>query len=472
VLNAKCFKEMKTILIKNADIVNSDNNFQSDILIGDGKILDIRRDIEKVDSQTEIIDAEPFLVFPGGIDPHVHMELPVNGLVSSDDFESGSIAALFGGTTTLIDFVTPERNQSLIESLKDRKKLAEKSLCDFALHMSITYFNEKIPLEMEQCVKEEGITSFKTYMAYKKTIGIGDYELISAMEVVKKLNAIITIHCENGEIINYLQEKFLKEGKSEPKYHVCSRPDVSESEAVNRAITIAKIIGTPVYLVHISAGDSIKHIRDAREFGQVVFAETCPHYLFLDKSIYEKDFLESANYVMSPPLRTKEDQNILWESLNGNILDTIGTDHCPFNREDRKRGINNFTKIPNGVPGIEDRLNLLYTYGVLGNRISLNKFIDLTSTKAAKIFGLFPRKGVIRIGSDADIILWNKVSESQISVNTHHHKCDSSIYENISIKGRPEKVILGGKVVIDSGVYINHEKGKYLFRKNCGYKID
>jgi dihydropyrimidinase len=463
---------METLLLKNAEIINSDNHYRSDILIGNGKIINIGNDLEKIDSSTEIIDAEPFYTFPGGIDPHVHLELPVGDLTSADDFESGSIAALYGGTTTIIDFVTPERNQPLLSAFRIRKKQAEKSFCDYALHMSITGYNFNTKNEMKECIEREGITSFKTYMAYRRTIGISDDELLKTMEAARELKALITIHCENNDIISYLQEKYLKQNKYSPKFHPLSRPAVAESEAVNRAISMAKVTGTAIYLVHISAGESIKYIKEAGESGQIIFTETCPHYLLLDDGEYEREFTESANYVMSPPLRKKQDQSCLWDSLNSDIMDSIGTDHCPFNFIDRKRGMIDFTRIPNGVPGIEHRLNLLYTYGILQNRISLNRFVELTSSNAAKIFGLYPNKGVIRIGADADIVLWNKDTESVISCKTHHQKCDSNIYENFNIKGNAEIVISGGKKIIDSNGFSEKGKGKYLFRKCIGYGTD
>jgi dihydropyrimidinase len=454
------------MLIKNAYIINADESVQADILIKEGLITDIDSTIKEVKDSGETIDAKGLFVFPGGIDVHTHMELPVGDTKSSDDFESGTIAALSGGTTTIIDFTTPARGESLISSLNDRLKLVEKSYCDYSLHIGVTYFNEKTSKEIEECVKK-GFTSFKIYMAYKDTIGLNDDNIIKVLETVHSVNALVMVHCENGDIIKDLQIKFISEGNTSPEYHYKSRPLETESEAVSRILTYAKIINTPVYIVHTSTANSVTEIERAKLSGQKVFAETCPQYLFLDESKYHLPGFESAKFVMSPPLRSKENQENLWSALNKGILDIVSTDHCPFNFINQKqKGIGDFTKIPNGAGGIENRLHLLYTYGVLGNKILLNKFVEITSTNPAKIFGLYPQKGTIKEGSDADLILWNPDEEFTINSGKQFQKCDHNIYEGFKIKGAPKWVIKRGETIFKDGRFIEgSRKCKLLFRK-------
>jgi dihydropyrimidinase len=457
---------MSSILIKNGQIITSKNTIRSDILISDGKIAAIGKNLNKIGFDTKIVDADPFLILPGAIDPHVHMELSVSGIISSDDFETGTIAAIAGGTTTIIDFVTPSRGESLIIALKERKELAGKSLCDYSFHISLTSFNDSTYEEMKKCKEEEGITSFKTYLAYKDTIGLEDKDLFSLMEFAKKLNVLITVHCEMGDEISYLQKKFISEGKIEPKYHALSRPPEVEEEAVDKVITMAKNIGIPVYIVHVSTKNAIDKISKAQNDGQIVLAETCPHYLLLLENEYERPARESLEYIMSPPLRSQTHRFALWEGIIKGIIHTIGTDHCPFNIIEQKEiGLNDFTKIPNGVPGIENRLSLLYTFGVLTNHISINRFVDLVSVRPAKVFGLYPRKGTIQVGSDADIILWDPNKKGIISARTHHQKCDYNIYEGFQTIGSPYMVICNGNIAFEDG-NLKTEKGsgRYLYR--------
>ncbi|MBE9466803.1 MAG: dihydropyrimidinase [Bacteroidetes bacterium] len=459
---------MSEILIKNGNIVTSNNVYKSDILIKDSKIELIDINIKTNSPNVKIIDAQSMYVLPGAIDPHVHMELPTPAGNSSDDFRTGSIAALAGGTTSIIDFVTPSKGQSFIEALNLRKKEAEKSLIDYGFHMSPTWWGKNSANEMKKCVIEEGITSFKTYLAYKKVVGISDEILINVMKTAKDLNALVTLHCENGDIVDFLKNKFISEGKTQTKYHVLSRPPEVESEAVNRATTFAKLVGCPIYIVHVSTKQSIDIIKKAQESGQKVYAETCPHYLLLDKNIFNKnDFSQTAPYVLSPALRTKEHRNKLWNALSNNIINTVASDHCPFNVIGQKDvGINDFTKIPNGAGGVEHRLSLLYTYGVSANLITINQFVDLIATNPAKIFGLSHRKGKIAKGMDADIVIWNPDKEEIISAKTHKQNCDSNIFENYKVKGMPEIVIANGKIALENDtVNVNDLKGNYLFRK-------
>jgi dihydropyrimidinase len=311
--------------------------------------------------------------------------------------------------------------------------------------MSPTWWSEDSAREIKQCIKEENINSFKVYLAYKSAIGINDDVLIRAMETIAKEKSLMTLHCEHGETIDFLRTKFISEGKTSPLYHPLSRPNATESEAVNRAITLAKITNCPIYIVHVSTAESIELIEKAQLAGQKVYAETCPQYLLLDDKVYNQAFEDSAKYVLSPPIRKKKDQSALWRAIKEKYIQTIGTDHCPFNLKGQKDvGKNDFTKIPNGAGGIEHRLSLLYTYGVLKNKITINQFVDITSTKAADIFKL-KNKGKIKIGYDADLVIWNPKIKSIISTKTHHQNCDSNIFEGFKTVGIPEIVIINGK---------------------------
>ena len=440
---------MSSILIKNGRIVTASDSFAADILVIEDKIKGIGKDLEAVDSNTEVIDASGLYVLPGGIDAHVHMELPLgDGLFSCDDFESGTRAALAGGTTSIIDFVTPQRGQSLIEAVEERKKLAEKSLCHYRLHMSVTEWNPRVPAEMKQCLEQEGMTSVKVYMAYKESVGLDDGELLQVMETAAGLGLLVMVHCEHGEAVGFLQKKFIREGKTGPRYHPLSRPPEVEGEAVNRALMMAKITCCPIYIVHVSTREAVERIAGARETGRQVFAETCPHYLLLDDSEYKRPGFAGAAYVMSPPLRPKGHGDALWKAIKNGVIQTAATDHCPFHMKDRKeRGRDDFTRIPNGVAGVEHRMVLLYRYGVLENKITLKQFVDITAEQPARIFGLYPQKGTIAVGSDADILLWDPQAEDVISAATHVQHCDTTIYEGFPIKGKPYIVIAGGKQI-------------------------
>lgn len=455
------------VLIKNGFIVTTEKTFQGDIFLSGSKISEVKNKILEFPAGTEVIDASGFYVFPGGIDAHVHFELPTPAGHSSDDFYSGSIAAIYGGTTSFIDFVTPFRNESLISALNERMKCAEKSLLDYSFHMSITSWKKETAREMEIIVKEHGITSFKTYMVYKGTIGIEEEELFNVMKTASNLNALVTVHCEMGEDIIRLQKKFISEGNTSPKYHPLSRPASCEARSVKNVIALAKQAKCPVYVVHTSAAESLEEIEKAQRSGQQVFSETCPQYLLFDDSVYDLPLPKSLKYVISPPIRKKIDQKKLWDGMKKGSVQVIATDHCPFNIKGQKdKGIHDFTKIPNGAGGIEHRLSLLYTYAVLKKKISLNQFISLTSTQAAKIFGIHPRKGEITKGSDADIVIWNPESKNIISAKSHHQNCDSNIYEGIETSGMPEYVFVKGKKVLENRTLnISGLKSSFLRRQ-------
>jgi dihydropyrimidinase len=433
------------LLIKNGTIVNSDVTLVSDVLVEEGKIIKIGNNIQPNSLSDKVIDATDCYVMPGGIDPHVHMHLPSPAGFSSDDFLSGSKAALQGGTTTLIDFVTPQKGQSLSDAIDQRKLEAAKSLTNTYFHVSPIEWRNSMEEEIETCFKN-GFKSFKVYMAYKSSIGLNDDVLLKVMKAVGKAGGIITVHCELGDDIDELRDKLADEGSLSPEYHPLSRPAKFEAKAVKKAIELANKANCPIYIVHVSSEESLKYIKEAQANGQAVMAETCPQYLLLNDSKYLGNFEQTAPYVMSPPLRKKEDNNALWKAVADGTIVTIGTDHCPFTLNQKERGKHDFRSIPNGAGGVEHRIALLYTYGVLTGKISINKFVEITSTNAAKIFGLFPAKGIIEVGADADIIIWDKQKENIISALSHHSNCDINIYEGVKTVGTPKVVILNGLV--------------------------
>ncbi len=450
-------------LIKNGNIILSNRILKGDLLIDNEKISEVSPLI-KADSNIIAINAEGRYIIPAGVDAHVHMHLITPSGFSSDDFYTGSIAAYFGGTTSFIDFVTPNKNESLIEAMEKRLADGSISLCDYALHMSITSWNETVSKEMEICVKRYGIQSFKTYLAYKGVIGIEYSDLESVMLRAKSLNVMVTVHCEEGDEIIKRQKDFIHEGKTAPLYHALSRTSEVESDSVKKVVDLAGKTGCATYIVHTSTAESIKYITNAQSRGVNVYSETCPQYLVLDDKVYEKTLEESLKYVISPPIRKKHDSETLWTALKNKNCKVVATDHCPFNTSGQKDvGKNDFTKIPNGAGGIEHRLALLYTYGVLENKISLFDWVELCSANPAKIFGLYPRKGSIEPGADADIVIWNPDIKTVISKSTHHQNCDSNVYEGMKIKGQAETVFHKGKMVISEGkLSTDLEKGVYL----------
>jgi dihydropyrimidinase len=439
---------MSQLLILNGTIVTSQSTLKADLAVKEGIISHLGHLSETDFKDFRVIDATRKYIFPGGIDPHVHLQLPTPAGTSCDDFVSGSKAAIAGGTTFLMDFVTPSRGQSLKSSLAARLKESNNSQLDYRLHMGITWYDETIPKQMEWCVNEAGIKSFKAYLAYKGSIGIEYYELEKVMFAAASLDALLLVHCEEGDEILKNQQKFLSEGKTQPLYHALSRPAEVESGSVRKVIDLCRKTGCKTYIVHTSTSKSIEYIHAAKKEGLPLFCETCPQFLLLDQSVYSKPLPESLNYVISPPIRSKHDQEVLWAALADGTVDVISTDHCPFNTKGQKDvGINDFTKIPNGAGGIENRLQLLYTHGVQTNKISLQRFVELMSTNAAKIFGLYPQKSSIEIGSDADLVIWNPEAKSVISAKSQIQQCDSNIYEGFTVSGKAEQVILKGNII-------------------------
>lgn len=434
------------LLIKNGLIVNAGGNSYSDILCRNDKIHKIGKNLVNDSFQGKIVDAQGYHIIPGGIDPHVHLHLPTPAGFSVDDFESGSKAAIAGGTTSLIDFVTPQRGQSIIEAIQRRRQEAQNSLCDVRFHISPVEWTTNTEKEIIHCIQNEGIKSFKVYMAYQSSIGLSDENILKVMDVVGKHGGIVTMHCEIDTTIEKLRDQYIAAGKTSPKYHPLSRPNDVEAEAVKKAIDLANKAECPLYIVHVSTHQSIDHINKAQDKGQEVYAETCPQYLLLDDSLYDQPFDQSCVFVMSPPLRKKEDQEVLWQAINDGIIQTVGTDHCSFTLQQKISGIKNFTKIPNGAGGVEHRLSLLYTYGVLQTRISLKKFVEITSTNPAQIFGWSDQKGKIKKGMDADFVIWDPKARETISAKTHHQNCDLNVYEGIETIGKPYMTIIGGKI--------------------------
>src|SRR5262247_4662695 len=442
-------------LIKNGHVVTAVDSYIADILI-DGPIISmIGTNLESVvGSVDRTIDASGKLVIPGGIDPHTHMDLPFGGTSSSDDFETGTRAAAFGGTTTIIDFAVQYKEQALNEALDAWFAKAEgKATTDYGFHLICTDLpDDRLP-EIKTMI-DQGVTSFKLFMAYPGVFLVDDGVIFKAMTASGENGGLICMHAENGVVIDVLVKRALAEGKTAPKYHALTRPTKAEAEGVHRAIAIAEMANSPVYIVHLSCYDALKEVQAARDLGLPAFAETCPQYLFLDYSYYESEGFEGAKYVMTPPLRDKTNQELLWRGLRGNDLQVISTDHCPFCfKEQKELGRNDFSKIPNGGPGVEHRMSLIFDGGVVQQRISLNRFVELTSTAAAKIFGLFPRKGTIAVGSDADIVIFNPDREQTISASTHHMRVDYSAYEGRKVKGVVETVFSRGNVIIENETF-------------------
>jgi dihydropyrimidinase len=455
---------MKT-LITNGQIITATDNYKADIFIDGETITTIGAKLEMDADVT--IDASGKYVIPGGIDPHTHMELPFGGTTAADDFRTGTIAAAHGGTTSIIDFAVQYKGESLLQGVDNWRKKAEgKCAIDYGFHLITTELEDK-QIEEMYTVMDEGVTSFKMFMAYPGVFLVDDATIFRAMSAAGSRGGLICMHAENGIVINEIIKHALAKGHTAPKYHALTRPTVAEAEGVHRAIAIAEMAESPVYIVHLSCADALNQVREARDRGIPAFAETCPQYLFLSIDDYGEDF-NGAKYVMTPPLREKWNQAELWKGLKMDDLQVISTDHCPFcMKEQKELGKDDFTKIPNGAPGVEHRVSLIYN-GVVENRISVNRFVELTSTAAAKMFGLFPRKGTIAIGSDADIVIFDPNKDQTISVKTHHMNVDYSAYEGKTIKGVVETVLSRGSVVIDKGEFKGKSgDGQFLKRGEC-----
>jgi len=459
-----------SILIKNAHLVNASEDFHGDLYIEGEKIVAIGKNLSY--TADKIIAAEGKLVFPGGIDPHVHLDMPFMGTFSADNYSSGTLAALHGGTTMVIDFILQTQGKSLYSALEEWQKKSEgNAYGDYSYHMAVTDFNEETQKEIQQMIEKEGITSFKTFMAYKGALMIDDNQMVGLMTAVKKHGGMVTVHATNGDMIDHLVHKFKKEGKLSPLYHYLSQPEVTEAEASARFGDMAHYTGVPAYIVHMTCEGALNSVRERTKRNQVVLAETCIQYLTLDASLYDKGF-ESAKWVMSPPLREKKDQAALWAGLEQGIIKVVATDHCPFKWEQKKMGEDDFSKIPNGHPAIEHRMELLFSEGVKTGKLSLPKYVELTSTNAAKLFGMYPKKGCLAPGSDADLVIFDPDEKHTLSVDTHHMNVDYSAYEGWEVTGKTKTVILRGKVAIDDGeVKIDEGYGQFVFRNKVNGKL-
>ena len=418
--------------------------------------------------EDQVINVDGCLILPGGIDPHTHFDLPMGTFSTADNFLSGSKAAVLGGTTTILDYATQFKGETLKTGLKNWHTKADgKSYVDFGFHMAITDWNDQVAQEMTDLVHKEGVPSFKLYMAYKNILQVDDGALLQALHQAGECEALVCVHCENGDVVDFLVKEARAQGKTAPYFHPLTRPAEAEAEATNRVIALAQIAKAPLYIVHLTCSGALQAVVDAKRRGSEVYAETCPQYLLLDDSYYQSEGFNGAKYVISPPLRSVDNQETLWSGLQTGILDTVATDHCAFNYKGQKDlGLNDFSKIPSGAPGVETRLGLLYTYGVMTGKLTLNEFVALTSTNAAKLFGLFPRKGTIAPGSDADLVVWDPQASSTITVGTLHQQVDYTPYEGFNQKGQAKHVFLRGQQVVkDCQLQESRPTGIYLSRK-------
>ncbi|EGT5272000.1 dihydropyrimidinase [Clostridioides difficile] len=453
---------MGTIL-RGGTIITSDKTYISDLRIEDEKIVEIGNNLEI--NGDKVIDATGKIVIPGGIDTHTHFDMNAGSITTADNFETGTRAAIAGGTTTILDFAEANEGENLLQGVEAyHKKASGNCYCDYGFHMTITCLNKDTFNHMEKLISD-GIVSFKMYMAYDG-MKVDDGTIYRVLKKARDLGCIVGFHCENGDLLDVLIEENIQNGNLETKYHPLTRPNIVEKESVSRLADITKLSNSKSYVVHLSCRESLETVKMAREKNIDMIVETCPQYLLLEDNLYNKDKFEGAKYVMSPPLRKKEDINYLWEGLSSGDIQTVGTDHCSFNFKGQKDlGIDDFSKIPNGTPGVEHRLALLYTYGVLENRISVNKFVEVTSTNAAKIFGMYPKKGEIAVGSDADIVILNINKEETISYKTQKQNVDYTPYEGFKVKCKVEDVFLRGNHVVQSCNVKEHPTGQYIKRK-------
>lgn len=456
---------MKKTIIRNGTVVTATDTFKADLLIEGEKISAISHQLS--DKADQEIDAAGCFVFPGGIDAHTHLDLPFMGTSSSDDFESGTQAALYGGTTTIIDFAFQSPGKSLREGLATwHEKAKGKAVCDYAFHVAVVDFNDQTKEEIRGLIENEGITSFKTFMAYKGALMIDDRQMIGLMNEVKKSGGIVTVHAENGDLADSLIQINRELGNKAPRYHALSRPEIVESEATGRAIDIAFSGDHPLYVVHMTCEGALNRVKEATKRNQKVLVETCIQYLLLDDSVYDRPGFEGSKWVMSPPLRKEKDQVALWNGLDQGLVHTVATDHCPFCMNQKEMGKEDFSKIPNGAPGIEHRMELLYSEGVEKGKITLNKFVEVNCSNPAKIFGLYPQKGTIAVGADADLVILDPQKEHTISSGTHHMNCDYSAYEGWKVKGKIKTVLLRGQLAIDEDkAFLKKGHGRFLKRK-------
>src|SRR5690242_513493 len=457
------------MLIRNGTVVTARDTIHADVLVEGERIKEVRQGLTAPPGE-KVIDATGLYVIPGGIDCHTHLDMPFGGTTSADDFETGTRAAAFGGTTSLVDFAIQARGTRMRDALDTWWKKAEGRACiDYGLHMIVTDLGEAGLEDMDDMVRE-GVASFKLFMAYPNVLMVDDATIFKALSQTARNGALICMHAENGSVIDVIIARALAEGKTAPIYHALTRPPRAEAEAVHRAIAMAEIAGAPVYIVHLSSEDALNQVREARDRGVPAFAETCPQYLLLSIEELERPDFEGAKYVFTPPLRPREHQPKLWDGLKDDHLQVVSTDHCPFCFADQKvLGKDDFTKIPNGGPGIENRLQLLHHHGVNQGKLSLNRFVEIVSTAPAKIFGMYPKKGTLAAGSDADIVVWDPRAEHVISAKTHNMRVDYSMFEGFCVRGNARQVYSRGELIVENGKFTGRRgRGTYLRRAARG----
>jgi dihydropyrimidinase len=461
-----------SVLIRGGRVITAADDYVGDVFIENERISLIG---ESLDVEADkVIDASGRYVIPGGVDPHTHLDMPFGGTVTIDDVESGQTAAAFGGTTCHVDFVIQPQGATFAAALEEwRAKANDKQVIDMGYHMAITDLDEGGTLEELASLPDQGVTSYKLFMAYKGALMVDDETLFRSMQVAADSGALVMVHAENGDAIDVLVKEALAEGKTEPKYHALTRPPETEGEATNRAIQLSRVAGSPLYVVHVSCQEAVEPIALAREKGWDVWGETCTQYFFVDYTFLERPNFEGAKYVYTPPPRDKANQDVLWNAVRTDILSAISTDHCAFNWDGQKTlGKDDFSKIPNGGPGLENRLQMIHEFGVRAERISLNRMVELLSTNPAKLFGLYPRKGTIAVGSDADIVVFDPEKKVTISAATHHSRVDYNLYEGAEVTGSPEVVLLRGNVLVENDALVASPGiGQYVARAKFGEEL-
>jgi dihydropyrimidinase len=457
---------MPTVLVRNGRVVTAAESYEADLYVDGGRIALVGQGLS-LPADT-VLDASGCLVLPGGIDVHTHLDMPAGPLTSADDFETGTRAAAFGGTTTVVDFATPEPGQSLLAAFETWMRKAEgKAVVDYGFHMALRGLGDTTLAEMARLTRDEGVTSFKLYLAYPGVLQVDDATFFRALLGARECGALVLVHAENGGVIDVLVKRALARGETAPRHHALTRPPEAEAEATGRAIALAAMAGAPLYVVHLSCAAALEHVTAARDRGLPVHAETCPQYLFLSIEDYDRPGFEGARYVMSPPLRDAANHDALWRGLAGGDLQVVATDHCPFTLADKAQGRDDFSKIPNGAPGIETRMTLLWDGGVRTGRIDAQRFVELTAAAPARIFGLWPRKGTIAVGSDADLVVWDPEREARLSAETLHMRVDYSPYEGRIVRGGPLVVMSRGEVLVDHGEWKGRAgRGQFLKRQH------
>jgi dihydropyrimidinase len=454
-----------TTLVRRGRVVTASETYEADLYVDGGRVALVGQGLSV--PADAVVDASGCFVLPGGIDAHTHLDMPAGGITSADDFETGTRAAAFGGTTTIVDFATPEPGESLLSAFETWMRKADgKAAVDYAFHMAVRGVGDSTLAEMARLVRDEGVTSFKLYLAYPGVLQVDDASFFRALLGARECGALTLVHAENGGVIDVLVKRAIARGETAPRHHALTRPPETEAEATARAISMAALAGAPLYVVHLSCAAALAHVAAARDRGLPVHAETCPQYLFLSVADYDRPGFEGARYVMSPPLREPYDQEALWRGLAGGDLEVVATDHCPFRLADKERGRLDFSKIPNGAPGIETRMSLLWDGGVRAGRIDARRFVELTAAGPARLFGLWPRKGTIAVGSDADLVVWDPERETRLSAETLHMRVDYSPYEGRVVRGGPVAVLSRGEVLVDHGEWKGRPgRGQFLKRR-------